>query len=185
MMVISSIEPDRLVFVDECSSNTSLAPLYGWARKGERAPQKTPRNWGKNITLLSSMSKEQGMGASLVVEGSTNGRVFQTYLEDVLCPTLKRGQVVVMDNLSAHKAERVRDLIEGEGCELIYLPPYSPDFNPIEGAFSKLKSYLRAACARSQDTLMEVIGKALSTISISDALGYFEHCGYRAVVQSL
>jgi transposase len=185
MMVISSIEPDRLVFVDECSSNTSLAPLYGWARKGERAPQKTPRNWGKNITLLSSMSKEQGMGASLVVEGSTNGTVFQTYLEDVLCPTLKRGQVVVMDNLSAHKAERVRDLIEGEGCELIYLPPYSPDFNPIEQAFSKLKSYLRGACARSQDTLMEVIGKALSTISISDALGYFEHCGYRAVVQSL
>ncbi len=184
-MVISSIEPDRLVFVDECSTNTSLAHLYGWARKGERAPQKTPRNWGKNITLLSSMSKEQGMGASLVVEGSTNGTVFQTYLEDVLCPTLKRGQVVVMDNLSAHKAERVRDLIEGEGCELIYLPPYSPDFNPIEGAFSKLKSYLRAACARSQDTLMEVIGKALSTISISDALGYFEHCGYRAVVQSL
>ena len=185
MMVICSIEPDRLVFVDECSSNTSLAPLYGWARKGERAPQKTPRNWGKNITLLSSMGKEQGMGASLVVEGSTNGTVFQTYLEDVLCPTLERGQVVVMDNLSAHKGERVRELIEGEGCELIYLPPYSPDFNPIEQAFSKLKCYLRAACARSEDTLMEVIGKALSTISTSDALGYFEHCGYRAVVQSL
>ena len=131
-MVICSMEPDRLVFVDECSSNTSLAPLYGWARKGERAPQKTPRNWAKNITLLSSMGKEQGMGASLVVEGSTNGTVFQTYLEDVLCPTLKRGQVVVMDNLSAHKGERVRELIEGEGCELIYLPPYSPEFNPIE-----------------------------------------------------
>ena len=125
------------------------------------------------------------MGASLVVEGSTNGAVFQTYLEDVLCPTLKRGQVVVMDNLSAHKGEKVRELIEGEGCELIYLPPYSPDFNPIEGAFSKLKSYLRAACARSQDTLMEIIGKALSTISASDAEGYFEHCGYRAGVQPL
>jgi transposase len=185
VIVISSIEPDRLVFVDECSSNTSLAPLYGWARKGERAPQKTPRNWGKNITLISSMAKEQGMGASLVVEGSTNGTVFETYLQDVLCPTLKRGQVVVMDNLSAHKKERVRELIEGEGCELIYLPPYSPDFNPIEQAFSKLKSYLRGACARSQDTLMEVIGKALSTITVSDACGYFEHCGYRAVVQSL
>jgi transposase len=113
------------------------------------------------------------------------GRFFQTYLEDVLCPTLKRGQVVVMDNLSAHKGERVRELIEGERCELIYLPPYSPDFNSIEQAFSKLKSYLRAACARSQDTLMEVIGKALSTISTSDALGYFEHCGYRAAVQPL
>jgi DDE superfamily endonuclease len=123
-MVISSIEPDRFVFVDECSSNTSLAPLYGWAPKGERAYQKAPRNWGKNITLLSSMSKEWGMGASLVMEGSTNGTVFETYLEDVLLPTLKRGQVVVvMDNLSAHKGERVRELIEAKGCELIYLPP--------------------------------------------------------------
>lgn len=184
-MVISSIEPERFVFVDECSSNTSLAPLYGWAPKGERARQKAPRNWGKNITLLSSISKKWGMGASLVVEGSTNGTVFQTYLEEVLLPTLKRGQVVVMDNLSAHKGERVRDLIEAKGCELIYLPPYSPDFNPIEPAFSKLKSYLREACARSQKTLMEVIGQALSTITASDAEGFFEHCGYRAVVQSL
>jgi len=184
-MVISSIEPERFVFVEECSSNTSLAPLYGWARKGERAHQKVPRNWGKNMTLISSIGKERGMGASLVVEGSTNGTVFETYLEDVLLPTLKRGQVVVMDNLSAHKAERVRELIEGKGCELIYLPPYSPDFNPIEQAFSKLKSYLREACARSQQTLMEIIGQALSTITALDAEGFFEHCGYRAVVQSL
>jgi transposase len=125
------------------------------------------------------------MGASLVVEGSTNGMVFQTYLEDVLCPMLQEGQVVVMDNLSAHKGERIRELIEGEGCELVYLPPYSPDFNPIEQAFSKLKSYLRTACARSQERLMEVIGEALRTISASDAEGFFEHCGYRAVVQSL
>jgi transposase len=185
VMVISSIEPERFVFVEECSSNTSLAPLYGWARKGDRAHQKAPRNWGKNITLISSIGKERGMGASLVVEGSTNGAVFETYLEEVLLPTLKRGQVVVMDNLWAHKGERVRELIEGEGCELIYLPPYSPDYNPIEGAFSKLKSYLREACARTQQRLMEVIGEALSTISASDAEGFFEHCGYRALVQSL
>jgi transposase len=184
-MVISSIEPERFVFVDECSSNTSLAPLYGWARKGERAHQKVPRNWGKNITLISSIGKERCMGASLVVEGSTNGTVFETYLEEVLLPTLKSGQVVVMDNLSAHKAERVRELIEAKGCELLYLPPYSPDFNPIEQAFSKIKSYLREACARSQDTLMEVIGQALSTVTALDAEGFFEHCGYRAVVQSL
>jgi transposase len=184
-MVISSIDSERFVFVDECSSNTSLAPLYGWSRKGARAYQKSPRNWGKNITLISSIGKERGMGASLVVEGSTNRTVFETYLEDVLCPTLKKGQVVVMDNLSAHKGERVRELIEGSGCELIYLPPYSPDFNPIEGAFSKLKSYLRTVCARSQERLMEVIGEALRTISASDAEGFFEHCGYRAVVQSL
>ena len=183
--MISSIDSDRFVFVDECSSNTSLAPLYGWARKGERAHQKAPRNWGKNITLISSISKEGGMGASLVVEGSTNGTVFETYLEEVLLPTLKRGQVLMMDNLSAHKAERVKELIEAKGCELIYLPPYSPDYNPIEQAFSKLKSYLREACARTQQTLMEVIGEALGTISASDAEGFFEHCGYRAVVQSL
>lgn len=184
-MVIFSIDWARFVFVDECSTNTSLAPLYGWARRGERVHQKAPRNWGKNVTLLSSIGKERGMGASLVVEGSTNGAVFETYLEEVLLPTLKRGQVVVMDNLSAHKGERVRQLIEGEGCELIYLPPYSPDFNPIEQAFSKLKSYLRAACARSREALMEVIGEALNTITASDALGYFEHCGYRSVVQPL
>jgi transposase len=185
VMVVSSIDSDRFVFIDECSSNTSLAPLYGWSRKGERAYQKTPRNWGKNMTLLSSISRQRGMEASLVVEGSTNGTVFQTYLKEVLLPTLKRDQVVVMDNLSAHKGERVRELIEGKGCELVYLPPYSPDFNPIEQAFSKLKSYLREACARSQDVLMEVISKALSTITVSDAEGYFEHCGYRKAVQSL
>jgi transposase len=183
-MVISSIDAERFVFVDECSTNTSLAPLYGWARKGERAHQKVPRNWGKNITLLSSIGKRMGMGASLVVEGSTNRTVFETYLQDVLCPTLKRGQVVVMDNLSSHKGERVKELIEGRGCQLIYLPPYSPDFNPIEQAFSKLKSYLREACARSQKTLMDLIGKALSTITTSDVEGFFEHCGYRTVVQS-
>jgi transposase len=147
--------------------------------------QKAPRNWGKNITLLSSIGKRMGMGASLVVEGSTNRTVFETYLEDVLCPTLERGQVVVMDNLSSHKGERVRELIEGKGCELIYLPPYSPDFNPIEQAFSKLKSYLREACARTQQTLMEVIGEALHTITASDVEGFFKHCGYRTMVQSL
>ena len=91
-----------------------------------------------------------------------------------------------MDNLSSHKGERVRELIEGKGCELIYLlPPYSPDFNPIEQAFSKLKNYLREACARTQQTLMEVIGEALHTITVSDAEGFFKHCGYRAVIQSL
>jgi hypothetical protein len=108
-MVMSSIDSERFVFVDECSTNTSLAPLYGWARRGERVPQKAPRNWGKNVTLLCSIGKKMGMGASLVVEGSTNGTVFETYLREVLCPTLEEGQVVVMDNLSAHKGEKVRE----------------------------------------------------------------------------
>jgi transposase len=184
-MVMGAIDSERFVFVDECSTNTSLAPLYGWARKGERVRQKAPRNWGKNVTLLCSIGRKGGVGASLVVEGSTNRAVFETYLEEVLCPTLKRGQVVVMDNLSSHKGDRVRELIEGKGCELLYLPPYSPEFNPIEQAFSKLKCYLRAACARSRKRLIEVIGEALSTITASDAEGFFEHCGYRTEVQSL
>jgi transposase len=185
VMVMSSIDSERLVFVDECSTNTSLAPLYGWARRAERVHQKVPRNWDKNVTLLSSIGKRMGMGASLVVEGSTNTKVFETYLREVLCPTLEEGQVVVMDNLSSHKAQRVSKLIEGKGCELLYLPSYSPEFNPIEQAFSKLKSYLREACARSYETLTEVIGEALRTISASDAESFFDHCGYRTVVQSL
>jgi transposase len=121
----------------------------------------------------------------LVVEGSTNRTIFETYHGDVLCPTLRRGQVVVMDNLSSHRGGRIRVLIEQKGYELIYLPPYSPDFNPTEQAFSKLKGCLRGACARSQRTLMEVIVEALRTISAQDAQGFFEHFGYRTVVQSL
>ena len=184
-MVMSSIDSERFVFVEECSTNTSLAPLYGWSLRGERVHQKVPRNWGKNVTLLSSIGREGGMGASLVVEGSTNTRIFETYLREVLCPTLKEGQVVVMDNLSSHKGSRVRDLIEEEGCELIYLPSYSPDFNPIEQAFSKLKGYLREACARSHEMLVDVIGEALARISASEVENFYNHCGYRRVVQSL
>ncbi|CAN5682223.1 hypothetical protein BH20ACT10_BH20ACT10_18420 [soil metagenome] len=183
--VVSRVEPECFVFVDECSANTSLAPLYGWAAKGKRANQSVPRNWGKNITLLSAIGKERGMGASLVVEGSTNRAVFETYLEYVLCPTLRQGHVVVMDNLSSHKGGRVRELVEERGCELVYLPPYSPDFNPIEQAFSKIKSCLREASARVHGTLMEAIGEALRTITATDAEGFFRHCGHRMAGQSL
>jgi transposase len=140
------------VFVDECSTNTSLTPLYAWSRRGERAHCRVPRNWGANVTLLSSMSTE-GIGPSLAVEGSTTGEVFEAYLEQVLGPTLSPGQVVVMDNLSAHKGEKVRELIEERGCELMYLPPYSPDFSPIEEAFSKIKGHLRRAQARTREAL--------------------------------
>ena len=130
-MVAQSLDARSVVFVDEMGTNISLSPLYGWSRKGERANCSVPRNRGKNTTLLASMSVE-GMGPSLAVEGATNSEVFETYVERVLAPALRRDQVVVMDNLSAHKGERVRELIEGRGCELLYLPPYSPDLNPIE-----------------------------------------------------
>jgi transposase len=171
-----------LVFVDEMGTNTSLSPLYGWSKKGERAHCSVPRNRGKNTTVLASMSVE-GMGPSLAVEGATTARVFETYIERVLVPSLSRGQVVVMDNLSAHKGERVRELIEGRGCELLYLPPYSPDLNPIEEAFSKLKCLIRKAEARSREALLEAIGMAISALSAQDARGFFEHCGYRDMVQ--
>ena len=120
-------------------TNTSLTPLYAWSRRGERAPCSAPRNWGANVTLLCSMTLS-GMGPCLAVEGPTTKAVFETYLEWVLAPSLQPGQVVVMDNLSSHKGPRVRELVEAWGCELLYLPAYSPDLNPIEQAFAKLKA---------------------------------------------
>ena len=182
MTVAQTLDARSLVFVDEMGTNTSLAPIYGWAKKGQRAYCSVPRNRGKNTTVLASMSME-GMGPSLAVEGGTTARVFETYLERVLAPTLRRGQVVVMDNLSAHKGEGVRELIEGRGCELLYLPSYSPDFNPIEEAFSKIKGLMRKVEARSREALLEAIGVAISALSAQDARGFFEHCGYRAMVQ--
>ena len=111
--------------------------------------------------------------------------VFEAYVEQVLAPSLRSGQVVVMDNLSAHKGERIKELIEGRGCQLVYLPSYSPDFNPIEEAFSKIKGLLRKAEARTKEALVEAIGSALSAITSRDARNFFEHCGYRMSIQSL
>jgi transposase len=181
-MVAQTLDARSLVFVDEMGTNTSLSPLYGWSKKGQRAYGSVPRNRGKNTTLLSSMSIE-GMGPSLAVEGATDTEVFETYVKRVLAPTLREGQVVVMDNLSAHKGERVRELIEARGCEPLYLPSYSPDFNPIEEAFSKMKGFLRRVEARSREALLEAIGAAIWAVSDRDARGFFEDCGYRTTVQ--
>jgi transposase len=183
-LVAGGLEAQRLVFVGEMGTNTSLAPLYAWSRRGERAPASVPRNWGANVTLLASMSAE-GMGPCLAVEGSTTREVFEAYLERVLTPSLRPGQVVVMDNLSSHKGSRIRELIEERGCELIYLPPYSPDLNPIEEAFAKLKALLRRAGARTCEALIEAMGRALDALTASDARGFFEHRGYRAKVHLL
>jgi transposase len=183
-MVAEQVETERLVFVDEMGTNTSLSPVYAWAPKGQRAHCSVPRNRGPNTTVLSSMSAG-GMGPSLTVEGTTTSAVFEAYVEQVLAPSLRKGQVVVMDNLSAHKGERVGELIEERGCELIYLPSYSPDLNPIEEAFSKIKGLVRKAEARTREALVEAISSALSAISSGDARGFFEHCGYRMPVQSL
>jgi transposase len=125
------------------------------------------------------------MGPSIAVEGATTGAVFEAYVKEALVPRLRPGQVVIMDNLSAHKGERIRKLIEGRGCELLYLPHYSPDLNPIEQAFSKLKGLLRGAGARARGALIEAMGTALPEISARDASGFFRHCGYRAPAQLL
>jgi len=121
----------------------------------------------------------------MAVEGPTTREVFEAYIERVLAPSLKPAQIVVMDNLSAHKGSRVRELIEGRGCELIYLPPYSPDLNPIEEAFAKIKALLRRVEARTREALVEAMGRALSAVSASDARGFFEHRGYRPLAQPL
>jgi transposase len=183
-MEIGCVDPGRLVFVDEMGTHTSLAPIYAYAPVGERAFFEIPRNRGMNTTLLSSLHVE-GMGPSMAVEGATTARVFETYVEHFLAPALRPGQVVVMDNLGAHRPKRVRELIEARGCELLYLPPYSPDYNPIEEAFSKLKHILRKIGARAKEALIEAMGRALGAVSAQDVQGFFAYCGYRTPAQQL
>ncbi len=168
--------------MDECGTHTSMTRLYARAPKGERAYGKVPRNRGKNTTLLASMSV-RGMGPCLAVEGATTKTVFETYVEQVLVPSLRAGRVVILDNLSSHKGDRVRELIEGVGCSLLYLPPYSPDFSPIEEAFSKIKALLRKGAARVRGALVEAIGWAISRVTPEDAVGFFGHCGYLPTAQ--
>jgi transposase len=167
-----------LVWVDECGTHTSMTRLYARAPRGERAYGTIPRNRGKNTTLIASMTLQGAMGEAMAVEGSTKGFVFEAYLERFLAPTLEEGQIVVMDNLGAHKTDRVRELIEVRGCELWFLPAYSPDLNPIEEAFSKVKALLRKAAARTREALVEAMGAALGAVTPRDAAGWFAHCGY-------
>ena len=174
---LRSVDPKRLVFVDESSTNVALTPRYGRAPKGERARGKVPRNWGKNVTLISSITLE-GMGASVSIEGSSDTDSFGLYMRNVLAPRLEEGQIVLMDNLSVHTSGWVRELIEQRGCKLWLLPSYSPDLNPIEEAFSKVKELLRRTQARTLEALFEATAQALDAVSASDAGGYFEHCGY-------
>jgi transposase len=176
-MFAGRTQASRFEFVDECSTNTSLATFYAWSPKGQRARCKVPRNYGPNVTLLASMTHE-GIGPCLVVEGATTREVFETYIEQMLRPALRPGQIVVIDNVSWHKSERVRELIEERGCELLYLPPYSPDLNPIEEAFAKVKGLMRGAEVRTREALVETISTVLSAITARDAWGFFEHCGY-------
>jgi transposase len=172
------------VFVDECSTNIALTRPYARAPRGERAYGRAQRNWGKNVTLIASLSAE-GVTAAMSVEGATDGAAFETYVRHFLAPPLKEGQLVVMDNLQVHKSLRVKDLIEGAGAEILFLPPYSPDFSPIEETFSKVKGILRQIGARTREALLEATSEALDAVSRRDAVGWFRHCGYEIAYHSL
>ena len=180
---MKQVDAKRLVIVDESGSNIALTPLYARAPKGQRAHGSVPRNRGKNTTLLASLSLS-GIGACMIIEGSVNALAVEAYVEHLLAPSLVAGQIVVLDNLSAHKGARVRQLIEERGCELLFLPPYSPDYSPIEETFSKLKAFLRRVGARTHEALQEAIGQALETVTAADALGWFTHCGYQPALAS-
>jgi transposase len=170
-------DADTFVVVDACGSNINLTPCYARAPRGARAYGQVPRNTAANTTLIASMSTA-GMGPALLLTGATDTSAFEVYVEHVLAPTLRPGQVVVLDNLSAHKSVRVQDLIAARDCELWYLPAYSPDLSPIEEAFSKLKALLRRAEARTREALEQAIGLLLDQMTAQDARGYFTHCGY-------
>lgn len=174
-----TLDANQLVFLDECGSNIALTRLYARSPQGKRAYGSVPRNKRANITLLASLSL-QGMGGALVLEGAADTTAFEIYVEQMLAPSLQAGQIVVMDNLSTHTGAKVRQAIEARGCQLLFLPSYSPDLSPIEEAFSKLKAFLRRVGARTHEALQEAIGQALLTITPHDARGWFTHGGYLA-----
>lgn len=174
---MSGIAPGQLVFLDESGATTEMTRRYGRAPSGERIREGAPAGHWSTLTLIGAMTTE-GMLASMTVESPTDGDVFLAYLEQVLCPQLRSGQVVVMDNLAAHKVRGVRERIEAAGGQLLYLPPYSPDFNPIEQAWSKIKQSLRSAKSRTVEVLEQAVADALKTITPQNAFAWFSHCGY-------
>ena len=173
------MDPARLVFLDESGSQTSMTRTRGRAPRGQRVVAKVPGGHWKIVTMISAV-RTSGPFAAASMVGATDSEVFRTYVCEVLAPQLRSGDVVVMDNLTPHKASGVREAIESVGAELRYLPPYSPDFNPIENMWSKVKGRLRSLAARSIESLHDAIGTALATVTPDDCLGFFRHCGYFA-----
>ncbi len=173
-----ALDASCLVVVDEIGSNLNLTPTHAWAPVGERAVTPVPRNTPLTTTTIACMT-DQGIGPSLIVSGGVDRVTFTTYLEHLLAPTLIPGQIVLLDNLSAHTSPQVQAIVAARGCTLVYLPPYSPDYSPIELAFAKIKTLLRRAAARTRETLEQAIATALTQITSADARAFFEHCGYR------
>jgi transposase len=173
------LHPHRLVFLDETGASTKMARRYGRAFYGHRLISKVPHGHWKTTTFVGAL-RCTGITAPLVVDGPINGDVFLAYVQQQLAPTLRSGDTVIMDNLSSHKRVGVREAIEAAGARLIYLPPYSPDLNPIELAFGKLKALLRKAAARTVDDLESAIARLLDQFTPQECRAYFRHCGYSA-----
>lgn len=169
----------RLVFIDETWASTNMARRYGRCLRGKRLTAKVPAGHWKTTTFLAGL-RHDGLTAPLVVDGAIDGATFLAYVKHQLVPTLKPQDLVVMDNLSCHKVAGVRQAIESAGATVAYLPPYSPDYNPIEQVFSKLKGLLRSAAARTVDELWSTIATALDTFSPGECSAYLHHCGYVA-----
>ena len=173
------LDPTRLVFVDEAGSNIGMTREYARAPCGERVPGLVPRNRGDPTTMLGALDV-RGIRALMTVEGGTDTDVFEAFLERCLVPKLRPGDIVILDNLGAHKPERMRQLVTQAGAHLLFLPPYSPDLNPIELAWSKLKAALKEFGARTVEALQEAIKRAMDLICPADAAAWFTHCGYGA-----
>ena len=171
------LNPSDLVFVDETSTHTAMTRRRARAPRGERAVGRTPRNHGPNMTLLAALTPE-GIGPAIALPGAVDGAAFTAYAKRVLAPSLRPGQVVILDNLSAHKSEHARLALEAVGARLLFLPAYSPDFNPIELAFAKVKECLRAAAQRTPDGLATATAHAIDAVSAADARGFYAHCGF-------
>jgi transposase len=174
---VQSLDARQLVFLDECGVNTVMHRRYGRAPRGQRAFGVVPRNWKTNTTILGALSC-QGVQAVMSLQGATDTLAFEAFIEQVLVPTLVPGQVVVLDNLSAHKSLKAQRLVEKAGCSWLFLPPYSPDFNPIEMLWSKFKSDLRREAPHHQEQLDELIWPLLSTATPKHAHNWFTHAGY-------
>jgi transposase len=174
------LDPERLIFIDETSASTKMARLYGRAPKGARCPAAVPHGHWKTTTFTAGL-RIGGLAAPFVLDGPMDGDAFRAYVREILAPELAPGDVVVMDNLPAHKVRGVRQAIEAAGASLMYLPAYSPDFNPIEMAFSKFKALLRAAAARTIPDLWEAIRIALDAFTPCDCQNYFAAAGYDAI----
>lgn len=173
-------QAEQLYFLDEMGTHLGLTRLYGRAAPGERVVEATPGYSGPHYTTVATLTMH-GVQAPLVFEGSMNGPTFETYVEQVLAPILPVGALVVLDNLAPHKHAPIQRLIEARGARVVFLPPYSPDLNPIEKCWAKVKTYLRKVKARTFDALVDALAQALRAVSAHDAAAWFKHCGYAII----